>query len=206
MTYNKELDQMVPMTAKQAKQEIMSYMGYKDTREYEKAYDILRNRLRAYEAVNKVPAEKKQSVIDFFYRYARAQSNPAYQMSAQMREIQATPSVSSGKRLQKLVERETQGEPVILSQAQKQVMDNLMYDYAELYQADPKVQEMFENIKNPYALKRAMREYTDLLKMAKEGERKASGGWATQSFGYDAIANFDYTAYLDDAGTDDFWQ
>ena len=205
MTYNKELEQMVPMTAKQAKQEIMSYMGFKDKREYEKAYDIIRNKLRNYEAVNKVPAEKKQSVTDFFYRYARAKSNPAYQMSSQMQEIMATSSASTGKAQKRLVEREQVKDPVILTPAQKVVMDNLMKDYAKLIETDPLVQSMIVDIKNPYNLKRALREYTDLLKMSKEGEKKASGGFTTMSFGYDSIANFDYSAYLDNNAEDDFW-
>lgn len=205
MKYDKELGKTVPMTAQEVRQDIMTYMGYTDKRQYEKAYDILRNKLRAYEAVNRVPDEMKQSVIDFFYKYARAQSNPAYKMSDQMREIQSMVSVSSGKALQRYVERERVAEPVILTQAQKVVMDNLIWDYAELYNAAPLVRQMFEDIKNPYALKKALREYTDLLKVSKEGEKHKTGGWSTQSFGYDAIANFNYTAYLDDSKSNDFW-
>ena len=75
---------------------IMKGYGLTDTREYEKFYDITRNRLRVYQALHGGTPESPQK---FLYTTARARitHGEGYKPSARTRAIFATPSISTGR-------------------------------------------------------------------------------------------------------------
>lgn len=85
-----------PITAKQRKAYIMRVQGYKTTKEYEKAYDIFRNRVKNYEAVT---GKKLQySPADLLYLQSRSMTKygAEYRQSELLKAIEATPSTSTG--------------------------------------------------------------------------------------------------------------
>lgn len=75
------------------------------TAEYNKKYDILRNKLRSYEAYQKAhgKAVNKTSVSQLLYKQAKAKARLGsnYRPSLQMKRIESFTSVSSGKAGQK---------------------------------------------------------------------------------------------------------
>ena len=89
------------LNAREIKAEIMKNYGFKTTQEYNKAYDIMRNKMRAYErymALQGKPVEK-QSVAEFMYKQGKAMKKHGkdYNPSIKAQEIMSFSSVSSGK-------------------------------------------------------------------------------------------------------------
>ena len=94
----------VVMKPAEVKAVIMKGYGLKDTREYEKFYDIVRNRLRTYQALHGGTLESPRK---FLYTTAksRIRFGESYMPSARTQSIMATPSISTG-RIQEYIERD----------------------------------------------------------------------------------------------------
>lgn len=87
------------------KKVIMEGYGFSNTREYEKFYDIVRNKLRTYQALHGGTPESPRK---FLYTTAKSmiRYGSAYQPSERTKRIMATPSISTG-RIQQYAERDT---------------------------------------------------------------------------------------------------
>lgn len=89
----------VAMTSKDVKNFIMKVNNW-TAEEYRKNYDIFKNKLRAYEAIEARGGEiKKQSVVDVLYAQARAKKlhGADYEPSERMKRIMATSAYSITK-------------------------------------------------------------------------------------------------------------
>lgn len=87
----------VKLTAKEQKEAVMEWGGFSTSKEYEKAYDVFRNRVRTYE---KITGERLDtSPADLFAQYKRAQyygkrfSEPLPNI---IQQILSAPAISSG--------------------------------------------------------------------------------------------------------------
>lgn len=93
--------QPIPLARGEAKAFIMKVHGFKTDAEYNKYYDISRNKLRAYERYMKSKGSpiQEQSVLEFLYKEARAMKREGanYTPSARMQTIKGFSSISSGK-------------------------------------------------------------------------------------------------------------
>ena len=91
------------MSAKEIKSYVMKANDW-TTAQYNKEYDKLRNRVRAYEKAT--GREEKIKVNELLYTTTRAQQRYGreYKESRLVRDIMQTPSVSSGKSLSKRAE------------------------------------------------------------------------------------------------------
>ena len=98
----------VALTARDVKAYVMKERGW-TSEQYNKEYDKLRNRLRAYEAFQRqsdveVEPQSPASLL-YFESRARRREGAEYQPSLERQRIQSFPSVSSGKALKSTLER-----------------------------------------------------------------------------------------------------
>ena len=88
------------LSAREQKKQVMEWTGW-TSEEYQRQYDILRNRVRAYQKIT--GSERKRNVADILAREARrrfysaGRSTPLAR-SGEAEIIFSTPSISSGKR------------------------------------------------------------------------------------------------------------
>lgn len=97
----------VALTAREVKAFVMKERGW-TSEQYNKEYDKLRNRLRAYEAFQRqsgvtVETQSPASLL-YFESRARKREGSEYQPSLERQRIQSFPSISSGKALTKALE------------------------------------------------------------------------------------------------------
>lgn len=94
--YNTRTRTTRTLKPKEVRAVIMEGYGLKTQREYEKFYDIMRNKLRAYQAMHGGVPESPRT---FLYTTAksRIKYGAAYQPSERTQRIMATPSISSGR-------------------------------------------------------------------------------------------------------------
>ena len=97
----------VAMTSREVKAFIMRINGW-TAEEYQKNYDIFKNKLRAYEAVEAQGGNvKKQSVVDVLYAEAKSKElyGADYKPSEKMKRIRATSAYSITKGRKKAQEQ-----------------------------------------------------------------------------------------------------
>lgn len=101
----------VALTARDVKAYVMKERGWTSD-QYNKEYDKLRNRLRAYEGFQRqsgVEVEKQSPAsLLYFESRARRREGTDYQPTLELQRIQSFPSVSSGKALTKTLERRSE--------------------------------------------------------------------------------------------------
>ena len=102
--YKYQNGQRVKMTNREVKSYIMKINGW-TTEQYNKQYDILRNKVRSYEAYERASGRttQTQSVQSLLFKEAKAKKRMGaeYTPSIKMQRIKSFTSVSSGKAGQK---------------------------------------------------------------------------------------------------------
>lgn len=184
----------VELTSKQVKSTIMAGFGFTDTKEYQKFYDIQRNKIRAFEAIT---GAKKQSVAKVLYKTAKSRIfyGEEYKPSFTQTRIQRMQSVSSGKALQKLTSNE------LYMEAQRQMYTQETKDRFEAFMnKNPRAQEIFDAISDPYKREKALSDYANKVHAELDARYKATGKASVpekaEIVGSDLEVNFDISDYL----------
>lgn len=186
------------MSSREVKAYIMKQNGW-TSRQYDKQYDIFKNKLRAYENYERAHGvtSPRQSPTQLLYKEAKAKAREGadYTPSIKMRRIRSFTSVSSGKAGQKALQgqryqaRRTQLYEEATSKQFKGLIDN-----------NPKAKEIAERIKDPVKREQALADYANAIHAKIDEEGKAQENEAIpfgETFGSDDTVDFDIEAYLD---------
>lgn len=189
--------QRVEMSSREVKAYIMKQNGW-TSRQYDKQYDIFKNKLRAYENYERAHGvtSKRQSPAQLLYKEAKAKAREGadYTPSIKMRRIRSFTSVSSGKAGQKALQgqryqaRRTQLYEEATTKQFKGLIDN-----------NPMAREIAERIKDPVKREQALADYANKINAKIDEEGKAQENEAIpfgETFGSDNIVDFDIEAYL----------
>lgn len=187
----------VPMTNREVKNYIMKVNGW-TSEQYQKQYDIFKNKLRAYEAYEAQHGRiKKQSPVELLYKEARtkAREGADYKPSIKMQTIRKFTSVSSGKAGQKALQgrRYQKRRSELYSEATKK-------QFSGLIEKNPTAQRILDEIEDPVKREQALIDLAKQLNMKINEQGEALENEAIpfgEVFGSgDALDDFDIEAYL----------
>lgn len=177
----------VPLKASEIKSFVMNVMGYKTTEEYNKAYDIMRNKVRAFEKVT--GQKEKSSISTLMYLQAKSMQRYGsnYTPSDKMQMIMSMPSVSSGKALQgKSLERALK--------AYGRYTDRI---FGGLVAKDDMAKYISDMISDPLMRNAALTDYANLINANKKALRDGKTFQSNFNVAYiQAAEEFDINAYL----------
>ena len=185
----------VPMTAREVKAFVMKERGW-SSEQYNREYDKLRNRLRAYEAYQRqsgltVEAQSPASVL-YFESRARRREGADYKPSLELQRIKSFPSVSSGKALSRTLERSNERLERIYSRTTDKA-------FARLIEVNPTAAEIYETIDDPVRREQALKDFAELLHAKQDAAGRVQASSAIpfgQAVGSDEEIDFDIEAYL----------
>lgn len=160
------------LTTHEIKQRVMAQRGW-DNKQYNKEYDKMRNRLRAYEAYQMARGKviERQSPATILYRESRAMKREGqdYKPSKEMQRLKQFPTISSGKKLDKALEENIQKFDKIYGQNQKKIYGGLIAKNGKAYEIWIKLKD------NPVKREQVMREFLDKLHTSIEEFEKTKG-------------------------------
>lgn len=185
----------VPMTAREVKAFVMKERGW-TSEQYNREYDKLRNRLRAYEAYQRqsgvtVEAQSPASVL-YFESRARRREGAEYQPSLELQRIKSFPSVSSGKALTRTLERRSE----TFAKRYRATTDK---QFAGLIAANPTAAEIVKRIDDPVKREQALKDLANKLHAKQDAAGRIQATSAIpfgQAVGSDDAIDFDIEAYL----------
>lgn len=184
-----------PLSSRQVKAFVMKERGW-TSEQYNKEYDKLRNRLRAYEAYQRqsgveVKTQSPASLL-YFESKARRREGAEYQPSLERQRIQAFPSVSSGKALTRTLERSEERLERIYSKTTDKA-------FARLIEVNPTAAEIAELIEDPVRREQALKDFAKALHAKQDAAGRVQASSAIpfgQAVGSDLAIDFDIEAYL----------
>lgn len=183
------------LSNKEIKAFIMKERGW-TTEQYNKEYDKLRNKLRTYEAYEAQSDVNvtKQSPAHILYYEAKAMKRRGanYQRSIALERINAFPSLSTGKALQKALKNPNSSFGEIYREATDKAFNGLI-------NANPKAKEISEKITDPVKREQALKDYVEKLhaKQNENGEYQAGSAIPFgQAVGSDLSIDFDIEKYM----------
>lgn len=190
--------QRVEMSSREVKAYIMKQNGW-TSRQYDKQYDIFKNKLRAYENYERAHGvtSPRQSPTQLLYKEAKAKAREGadYTPSIKIRRIRSFTSVSSGKAGQKAL----QGQRYQARRAQL-YEEATSKQFKGLIDNNPKAKEIAERIKDPVKREQALRDYANKIHAKIDEEGKAQENEAIpfgETIGSDDPVDFDIEDYLD---------
>lgn len=185
----------VALTARDVKAFVMKERGW-TSEQYNKEYDKLRNRLRAYEAFQResgVEVEKQSPAsLLYFESRARKREGAEYQPTLELQRVKAFPSVSSGKALRSTLERSYERLERIYSKTTDKA-------FARLIEINPTAAEIYETIDDPVRREQALKDFAELLHAKQDAAGRVQASSAIpfgQAVGSDDAIDFDIEAYL----------
>lgn len=189
--------QRVAMTNKEVKSYIMKVNGW-TTDQYNKQYDILRNKLRAYESYEKASGRKisSQSARDLLFKEAKTKQRMGanYTPSIKMQRIKQFTSVSSGKAGQ----RALQGK-VYMERRTRIYNDATYKQFKGLINSNAQARTIYESIKDPVKREQALADFANKLhtKINENEEiEEASAIPFGETIGSDESIDFDISLYM----------
>ena len=163
------------LTTREIKKRVMSQRGW-DSTQYNKEYDKLRNRLRAYEAyqMRRGEAVERQSPATILYRESQAMKREGqdYKPSREMQRLKQFPTISSGKKLDKALEQNIQKFDKIFGQNQKKIYGGLIAKNGKAYEIWIKFKD------NPVKREEVMKEFLKKLHTSIEEYERTKGSSA----------------------------
>lgn len=191
--------QRVEMSSREVKAYVMKQNGW-TSQQYDKQYDIFKNKLRAYENYERAHGapSKRQSPAQVLFKEAKAKAREGanYTPSIQMQRIRQFSSVSSGKAGQRALQSERYNKRItsIYEQATNKAFEELIKNNA-------KAREINEKITDVVKREKALKAYADLLhaRMDEEGKITATEAipYSSETIGSDYNVDFDIEAYLE---------
>lgn len=197
--------QRVEMSSREVKAYIMKQNQWTSD-EYNKKYDIFKNKLRAYENYERAHGStaKRQSPAQLLFKEAKAKATHGaeYTPSFKMKRIRSFTSVSSGKAGQKALEGKTyQARRTALYESTTSAR---FKGFMDAHKDDATMQKI-NQITDPVKREKALTAYANAIneKIAeneKEAKKQAEQGGipaSRESFGSsDAINDFDISEYI----------
>ena len=189
--------QRVEMSSREVKAYIMKQNGWTSS-QYDKQYDIFKNKLRAYENYERAHGitSKRQSPTQLLYKEAKAKAREGanYTPSIKMQRIKSFTSVSSGKAGQKalLGQRYQARRAQLYEEATNKQLKGLIDN-------NPTAKEIVERIKDPVKREQALADYANKIHAKIDEEGKAQENEAIpfgETFGSDDVVDFDISDYL----------
>ena len=198
-TYYKYVNgQRVKMTNREVKAYIMKVNGW-TTEQYNKQYDIMRNKVRAYEAYERSSGRKvtSQSVQGLLFKEAKAKKRMGsdYQPSIKMQRIRSFTSVSSGKAGQKALTGKRYRQ-----RRAKTYEDATYKQFKGLIENNPQAKAIYDAIDDPVKREQAMTVYANKLgaKINEQDEVNESEAIPFgETYGSTDAIDFDIDDYLD---------
>ncbi len=219
------------MTASEVKQKIMKWENIKTTEEYNKYYDKMRNKIVNYRKMQEAmgtPLEDTRTVTQVLYSEAKRKNlfKDEYQESDMFQQYRTFTSASTGKSIQKIIEREktarkkydmpkkgpgnerkeiTEEDLKKLSPMARSMRNFLVNDrFKGFIAASSQAQELVKYILDPYQLKDALAALAEKVhaKQTMNGKLTGKAIPAQQrSSGY-ADNGFDVESYLAELDND----
>lgn len=185
----------VALTAREVKSYVMKERGW-TSEQYNKEYDKLRNRLRAYEAFQRqsgveVETQSPASLL-YFESRARRREGTEYQPSLELQRIKSFPSVSSGKALKRTLERRSE----TFAHRYRDTTDLI---FAGLIEANPTAAEIAQKVQDPVKREQALKDLAKKLHAKQDAAGRVQASSAIpfgQAVGSDDEIDFDIEAYL----------
>ena len=185
----------VALTARDVKAYVMKERGW-TSEQYNKEYDKLRNRLRAYEAFQRqsgVEVEKQSPAsLLYFESRARKREGAEYQPTLELQRVQSFPSVSSGKALKSTLERRSE----TFARRYRETTDRA---FAGLIAANPTAAEIAARVTDPVKREQALKALADKLHAKQDAAGRVQASSAIpfgQAVGSDDALDFDIEEYL----------
>lgn len=181
-----------------AKQEVLKIRGW-TSEEYQKKYDILKNKVRAYESfkASKGIKVEKQNISELLYKESKKikQYGKDYTPSLEMQRIQSFSAVSISKGRQLARSSESY---IAKREAIYEATTNITFE--GLLSKNKMAQEIYDEIQDPVKREEALKDYAEALhlKMTENGKVDTEGSELQQgeTFGSDITIDFDYSEYL----------
>lgn len=195
--YKYQNGQRVKMTNREVKSYIMKVNGW-TTEQYNKQYDILRNKVRSYEAYERASGRttQTQSVQSLLFKEAKAKKRMGaeYTPSIKMQRIKSFTSVSSGKAGQKALT----GKRYRQKRA-KTYEDATYKQFQGLINSNPQAKRIYESISDPVKREQAMTAYANQLGAKINEQDEVNENEAIpfgETFGSNDEIDFDIDSYL----------
>ena len=188
----------VEMSSREVKQYIMKQNGW-TSQQYDRQYDIFKNKLRAYENYERMHGRtaQRQSPTQLLFKEAKAKASEGadYTPSIKMQRIRSFTSVSSGKAGQ----RALQGR---LYQRRRSALyeEATTKQFNGLIENNAKAREIAERIKDPVKREQALADYANKIHAKIDEEGKAQENEAIpfgETFGSGDDIDFDIEDYMD---------
>lgn len=186
----------VKMTNREVKAYIMKQNRW-TSEQYNKQYDILRNKLRSYEAYEKASGAsvKQQSVQSLLFKEAKARQRMGkeYSPSIKMQRIRSFTSVSSGRAGQ----RALQGQ--LYMQRRATTFEDATYkQFKGLVESNKQAELIYKSIKDPVKREKALTDFANKMhaKINEQDEVVESEAIPFgETYGSDEAIDFDIDAY-----------
>lgn len=192
----------VELSAAQVKAEVMLLRGW-TARQYEKEYDKIRNRIRAYEGFERLKGEKvtPESPAAFLYKESRAMQRHGadYTPSPRTAAIRKTTSISSGKVLENLLKGKSKSAKKARGAFYRRAAQGVER-FSGLIAKNPTAAKMANEIKDPSKLLSALKAFANDLHIKIDASGRAQDSAAIpfgMSFGSTEELAFDYSAWLE---------
>ena len=185
----------VALTARDVKTYVMKERGW-TSEQYNKEYDKLRNRLRAYEGFQRqsgvsVESQSPASIL-YFESRARKREGAEYQQSLELQRIKSFPSISSGKALGRALERRSETFARLYAETTSKV-------FAGFIAANPTAAKIIERVTDPVKRERALIDLATKLHARQDAAGSVQASSAIpfgQAVGSDEPIDFDIESYL----------
>ena len=195
--YKYQNGQRVKMTNRVVKAYIMKINGW-TTEQYNKQYDILRNKVRSYEAYERASGRttQAQSVQSLLFKEAKAKKRMGaeYTPSIKMQRIKSFTSVSSGKAGQKALTGKR------YRQKRAKTYEDATYKHFKgLINSNKQARYIYESISDPVKREEAMTAYANQLGAKINEQDEVNENEAIpfgETFGSNDEIDFDIDSYL----------
>lgn len=188
----------VKLSARQIKQQTMKLRGW-DEREYQRQYDLFKNRLRAYESFKGASLgeePERQSPSELLYKEAKAMKahGAEYEPSAKMKQIQSFPAVSITKGKRGAIETSS----AYYQKRTAQYEAGVQKAFGQFIAKVGKASEIDETIENPVKKEKALSALADYIHKQQKATGDGGAFKSGEAFGSDPLGeDFDYSEWLD---------
>lgn len=188
--------EQVALKASEVKNFIMKVNNW-NADQYQKEYDIFKNKLRTLENFEGVPKAERESPVELLYKQAKAKKRYGadYQPSIKLQRILSTSAYSSSpKRQQQLLKNQS-----YIEKLQKRYRESTNKAFKGLLDKNPVAKEIDEKIKDPVQREKALINLADKLhaRIDEAGVVTDLGGIPFgESVGSSDGIDFDLTPYL----------
>lgn len=188
--------EQVALKASEVKNFIMKVNNW-NADQYQKEYDLFKNKLRTLENFEGVPKAERESPVEILYKQAKAKKRYGsdYQPSIKLQRILSTSAYSSSpKRQQQLLKNQSYVEKL-----QKRYEESTFRAFKGLIEKNPTAKEIVDKIKDPVQREKALIDLSDAFRarINEQGVITDLGGIPFgESVGSSDGIDFDLTPYL----------